>query len=212
VERLIEMSGDMDPARRRQLYRGGLAEVDGDAAARAVAERLDGAPDDPLPTTLFLDSQLALPDLMLHYFDRGSMAHSLEVRVPFLDHEFVEFCATIPPRYKVRRGSGKVVLRHAASGLLPSRVLNKPKVGFFASAADHWLRTRLRTEVGQRLTGGDLLCSEFLDEKALHALVQDFLERRGEAPRARLLLSVLMLEIWLSSYLERALLPTAAAR
>jgi len=204
VERLIEMSGDMDPARRRQLYRGQLSNVDGRAAARAVAERLDGAPDDPLLTTLYLDAQLALPDLMLHYFDRTSMAHSLEVRVPFLDHELVEFSATIPARHKVRRGNGKVVIRHAARRVLPERVLDKPKVGFFSVAADHWLRTRLRTEVGQRLSGGDLRCCEFLDERALATLVQDFVEDRAKAPRARLLFSVLMLEIWLSSYLERA--------
>ena len=52
----------------------------------------------PLETTLYVDGQLALVDDMLHYFDRASMAHSLEVRVPFLDHHLVEHCATIPDR------------------------------------------------------------------------------------------------------------------
>ena len=60
---------------------------------------------------------------MLTYFDRASMACSLEVRVPFLDHEFVELCARIPTDVKVRRLQGKHVLRRAAKGLVPDFVL-----------------------------------------------------------------------------------------
>jgi asparagine synthase (glutamine-hydrolysing) len=209
VERLLAMSGDMDDERRRKLYRGRLAEVDGRAAMRAVAAKLDGASDDPLPTTLFLDGQLALPDLMLHYFDRTSMAHSLEVRVPFLDHELVELCALIPARHKVARAGGKIVLREAARGTLPDRIFDKPKVGFFANAAEAWLRARLRAEVGKRLTAGELRSSELIDPAALDVLVRDFVERRSSAPRVRLLLAVLMLEVWLSSYLERPLADAA---
>ena len=92
------MSGRVDADMRARLFRGPLAELDGGAPRRAVIAHLNGFSDDPLPTTLFLDAQLALVDQMLHYFDRASMAHSLEVRVPFLDHELVEYCATIPSR------------------------------------------------------------------------------------------------------------------
>src|SRR5207253_7693861 len=126
VERLLAMSGDFDTGRRATLARGGLAEVDGNAARRAIEARLDGVRDDPLSTTLYLDGQLALVDLMLHYFDRTSMAHSLEVRVPFLDHELVELAARIPPSLKVRRGTTKALLRHAARGLVPDRIIDKP--------------------------------------------------------------------------------------
>ena len=85
-----------------QLVRGPLAELDGNAALRAISYRLGDLPDAPLPATLFLDGQLGLADDMLHYFDRASMAHSLEVRVPFLDHHVVELCATMPANLKVR--------------------------------------------------------------------------------------------------------------
>ena len=83
---------------------------------------LDGSPGWPLETTLYVDAQLALVDDMLHYFDRASMAHSLEVRVPFLDHHLVEYCATIPdepqgPRaYDASTCSGQV-----AQGIVPDR-------------------------------------------------------------------------------------------
>ena len=210
-ERLLAMSGDIDDDRRRILFRGPLAETDGTSAAQAILSHVDGVSDDPLAATLFLDGQLALPDLMLHYFDRTSMAHSLEVRVPFLDHELVELSASIPARYKVRRWQTKVVLRHLARGLLPDRVLAKPKVGFFVGASDDWLRTRLSAAMGDRLLGQELRCTEFLDPEALDRLVTDFLERRSDAPRARLLLAVLMLEVWLSSYLSRALSPPVTA-
>ena len=207
VERLLAMSGDFDTGRRATLARGGLAEVDGNAARRAIEARLDGVRDDPLSTTLYLDGQLALVDLMLHYFDRTSMAHSLEVRVPFLDHELVELCATIPPAHKVRRGTTKALLRHAALGIVPDRIIDKPKIGFFVGASDEWLRTRLSATMGDRLLGQDLRCSELLDPAALGELVSDFVERRAGAPRARLLLAVLMLEVWLASYLPRAVEP-----
>jgi asparagine synthase (glutamine-hydrolysing) len=209
VDRLLWMSGDLDDERRRTLFRGPLAAVDGGAARRAVSSRLDGVVDDPLPTTLYLDAQLALPDLMLHYFDRASMAHSLEVRVPFLDHELVELCARIPARHKVRRMTTKVVLRHLARGIVPDRIIDKPKVGFFIGAADEWLRTRLMSAAGERLLGSGLETSEFLDSAVVGRLAADFAAGRASAPRARLLLSVLMLEVWLSSYLPRA--TTAAA-
>ena len=176
----------------------------GRAARRSIRARLGDVADDPLPTMLYLDAQLALTDLMLHYFDRASMAHSLEVRVPFLDHVFVELSARIPGRYKVHRGVTKVVLRHAARGIVPDRIIDKPKPGCFVGAADEWLRTRLGSAMGDHLRSGDLHCAAFLDPTTVHQLVSDFVERRTDAPRTRFLLSVLMLEVWLSSYLPRA--------
>ena len=71
--------------------------------------------------TLYLDARLGLVDDMLLYFDRTSMAHSLEVRVPFLDHRLVEWAATLPPSAKVHRGVTKRVLREAGGRLLPER-------------------------------------------------------------------------------------------
>ena len=72
----------------------GLELTTGDAAARAVAELAGRVTSDPLSETLYVDGQLALVDDMLLYSDRASMAHSLEVRVPFLDYRMVEWSAT----------------------------------------------------------------------------------------------------------------------
>ena len=96
---------------RGDLFGGALAEH-ADAAERVVRGHLAGAPGAaPLEAALYLDARLGLVDDMLTYFDRASMACSLEVRVPFLDHELVELCARIPTEHKVRRLQGKHVLR-----------------------------------------------------------------------------------------------------
>jgi asparagine synthase (glutamine-hydrolysing) len=79
---------------------------------------------------------------MLLYFERTSMAHSLEVRVPYLDHRLVEWAATAPASMKVQRGVTKRVLKEAGLQLLPSQTVRKPKVGFSARrSTSGWRRS-----------------------------------------------------------------------
>ena len=125
VSRLLASSGLLRPDLRDGLFAGALAEQ-ADAARRAAARHLDGAAQaTPLAALLHLDAQLGLVDDMLHYFDRASMAHSLEVRVPFLDHRLVETCARMPDSVKVRARETKHVLRMAAKGIVPDFVLEQ---------------------------------------------------------------------------------------
>jgi asparagine synthase (glutamine-hydrolysing) len=210
VDRLLAMSGRVSNGMRTRLFRGPLAELDGEAARRAVVARLNGFPDDPLPATLYIDAQLALVDDMLHYFDRASMAHSLEVRVPFLDHEVVEYCASIPGNLKVRRLTTKYLLKRAARGIIPDSIIDKPKIGFFASSVDRWFQEQTTGSIGSYLLGSDVRSSEFLDRDAVQGLVRAHADGTDRS-NGRLLLSILMLEVWLSTYLPRALAaPTAA--
>jgi asparagine synthase (glutamine-hydrolysing) len=196
------MSDKLGEELRRRLVRGPL-EAHAGAARRAVVALLDGVPDDPLPTTLYLDGQLALVDDMLHYFDRASMAHSLEVRVPFLDHELVEFCTRIPGELKVRGLTRKYVLREAARGIVPDRIFEKRKVGFFRNATDAWMRAQISGAISDYLLGPNPRYAELSDRRAVERLVEA--QRRAGAVNVHLLLSILMLEVWLSSYLPRAL-------
>jgi asparagine synthase (glutamine-hydrolysing) len=204
AERLYEMSGKMPGSLRAELLRGPLSAMDGDAALRAIRSRLNGVESDPLAETLYLDAQMALPDDMLHYFDRTSMAHSLEVRVPFLDHHLVEFAATIPSRYKVRRLEGKHVLKRAARGLVPDRLIDKKKIGFFADSVDLWFDRQLRGALGDWLLARDARYAEFVSPAAVRRLVEAHLDG-SDRSHGQLLLSILMLEVWLRSFLGRAL-------
>jgi asparagine synthase (glutamine-hydrolysing) len=208
VERLIAMSSRMDEDLRRTLFRGPLEGSDGSSARAVVADRLGDLADAPLPATLYIDAQLALVDDMLHYFDRASMAHSLEVRVPFLDHHVVEYCAGIPAELKVRRLTTKYLLKRASRGILPDRIIDKRKIGFFAASVDGWFRDQASGAIAEYLLAPQPHFAEILDPQ----VVRDLVRRHAEAPDradARLLLAILMLEVWLSSFLPNALRPTS---
>jgi len=204
VERLLAMSGRLDDGLRERLLVGPMKTAAGDSAARAIAARLDGVPDDPLPVTLYLDGQLALVDDMLHYFDRTSMAHSLEVRVPFLDHEFVELAARIPSDLKVRRLQRKWLLKQVARGIVPDRAIDKRKVGFFRGSVGDWFQAQAGKSIESYLLQPEPRYAEFLDREEVRRLVQGQMDRSNGANR-HLLLAILLLEIWLASYLPRAL-------
>lgn len=181
--------------------RGPLTGRHGGAVDARIAAALPASGLDPLQRTLALDGQLGLVDDMLHYFDRTSMAHALEVRVPFLDHRLVELAARIPTRLKMRRGTGKILLRQAARGLVPDEVIDRPKVGFFSSAVDHWFEAQLPGLIGDVLLDPGARYSELLDPEIA---VRSLLGGPRDYRHSKFLLSVLMLELWLSTYLPRA--------
>ena len=164
------MSGNMSPALRARLARGPLGDLDGSAARRTLARTLGGLDAPALPTTLYLDAKLGLVDDMLHYFDRASMAHSLEVRVPFLDHHLVEFCARVPASLKVRRASvTKYLLKRAARGLVPDEIIDKPKIGFFNPAVDGWFRAQACGAIADYLLADGARYAELLDRTEVTA-------------------------------------------
>jgi asparagine synthase (glutamine-hydrolysing) len=189
----------LDDRSRARFVRGALLELDGGRGAIEHASSALGGGG--LPALLYLDGQLGLVDDMLHYFDRASMAHSLEVRVPFLDHHLVEWAARLPPRFKVRGRQTKVVLKRAARGILPDAIVDKPKIGFFNGAADGWLRTQLAGPLSGYLLDPGAHVAELLDRRELEQLVGQHREGRADGG---LLLAALMLEVWLSTYLPRA--------
>lgn len=95
---------------------------------------------DAVSRTLEVDSRTLLPDQILTYVDRLAMAHSLEVRVPFLDHRVVEFAGRLPSSMKVTLSETKRVLKRAASAYLPASVIDRPKEGFVLPT-DAWLNS-----------------------------------------------------------------------
>jgi asparagine synthase (glutamine-hydrolysing) len=203
VERHLAMSGRLDPELRASMLVGPLSGADDRIAVRALERYADGLVDAPLAASMYLDGRLALVDALLLYFDHMSMAHSLEVRVPFLDHHVVELCASIPSDLKVRRLTTKHILKEAVRGVVPDAVLDKRKVGFFRHAADGWFRAQLDGAIPAYLLDGRPSYAEYIDEATVARLVDE--HRDGSSPHAEILLAVLMLEVWLSSYLPRAL-------
>ena len=202
AQRLLAMSGLVDDELRSALLTGPRDGADDSAAHAAVSSRLQHPTGDPLLDTLSIDAQLALVDDMLQYFDRTSMAHSLEVRVPFLDHEVVEFCARLPADLKVHGLTTKYLLKHAARGLVPDRIVDKRKLGFFRGASTQWLNRQLSGPGREYLLAPEPRYAEFVDR----AVVADLVRRHeaGDDSRVHLLLSILILEVWLQTYLQPA--------
>jgi asparagine synthase (glutamine-hydrolysing) len=198
------------PELQERLARGELASLGGESGLRAIQPHTAGLTDDPLLASLYLDSQLTLVDDMIHYFDRTSMAHSLEVRVPFLDHKVVELCATIPGNLKVRGRTTKYLLKQVARGLVPDFVIDKPKTGFFSGVARSWMQEQLKGPAADYLLHGELACGDFLDTEEVRRMARN---GSGGAPTdVDALYAVLMLEVWLTSVLPRALAPSEPPR
>ncbi|HUN75610.1 MAG TPA: asparagine synthase (glutamine-hydrolyzing) [Steroidobacteraceae bacterium] len=182
------------PETREQLYTPEFLEsLRGFTPMEAVAPYYVGsdAPD-ALGRAQCADIQFYMTDDVLVKMDRMSMAHSLEVRAPLLDHRILEFAAQLPSRLKMSGRQGKLPLRRLASVRLPQDIRNLPKRGFSIPAAK-WLREELRPMVEQALFG-DRLPHEALEAPRLRALWREHLS--GTRDHSVLLWGLMMLTLW----------------
>jgi asparagine synthase (glutamine-hydrolysing) len=152
-----------------------------------------------------LDFRHYLPLDILTKVDRMSMAHSLEARVPLLDHPFVEFAATIPAEWKLHRGRTKHIFVKALRGLLPDEILDRSKKGF-GVPLNRWFRGPLRSMVNE------LLLSETFRRRGIFdaAYVKRLIERQEQGRPLDLHLWTLMsFELWCRAFLDRRSIPAA---
>lgn len=163
----------------------------------------------PLDRFLYVDYRTWLPNDILVKVDRASMAHGLEVRSPFLDHRLVEFCMGLAPRLKRRGGSGKLLLKRAASGLIPQRHIRRSKSGFNAPVA-HWLAREWR-DVTEGAFASDALGHDGgLDGDQVRALYREHLSSRRD--HGYVLFSLLMLSFWIERWRKLRARPGAGRR
>jgi asparagine synthase (glutamine-hydrolysing) len=127
---------------------------------------------------LYVDQNYYLPDNILYKTDRMSMAHSLEVRPPFLDHRIVEFAARLPNNFKVRGSKLKFLLRELMKDKLPKSVLTRKKEGFDIPV-HNWLRTVLKPLVLDTLTRDTVELSGVFRWKAVEGVLDEHMQRRA---------------------------------
>jgi asparagine synthase (glutamine-hydrolysing) len=161
--------------------------------------------DNFLERMQLFDTATYLPDDILQKVDRASMAVSLEVRPPLLDHRVVEFAWTLPRRLRVRNGETKWLLRRVLDRYVPRELIDRPKMGFGIPLAS-WLRGPLRDWAGDMVASSDL-GGGFLDQRAVRQLWSDHID--GGRNWAYALWAILMFEAWRRRW---AGVGTAAAR
>jgi asparagine synthase (glutamine-hydrolysing) len=151
----------------------------------------------PLDRNLYVDYKTWLPDDILTKVDRASMAHALEVRGPFLDHQLVEYCAGLPARMKRRGMHGKHVLLRAARGLVPPQILSRSKRGF-NSPVSHWIAGPWRELACDTLDEHALQREGILNGRAVQLLLKQHLAGRHD--HGFLLFALLVLSLWTRSH------------
>jgi asparagine synthase (glutamine-hydrolysing) len=177
--------------------RADLAGYRVDEVFRRHAARVDT--DDPLALIQYLDLKTYLVGDINTKVDRASMAHSLEVREPLMDHPLVEWLATLPSSLKIRDGEGKYLLKRGMERHLPKEILYRPKMGFAVPLA-RWFRGPLRQRVRDALLGSTLADTGLFDLRVLQRMIDA--HQSGRRDFSASLWTTLMFEAFLRNVLH----------
>jgi asparagine synthase (glutamine-hydrolysing) len=183
------------PEMKNLLYQESLKKALGDydpfSTLKTYFDRTRGW--EPLSRIQYVDIKTYLVDDILTKVDRASMAHSLEVRVPLLDHEVMEYAANIPARYKLHHGEGKHIFKQALREILPSEVLNRRKMGFSIPLA-RWFRGELKELFEEQVLAQDAFIGGLFDVNAIRQWWAQ--HQRGTRDYSPHLWALVVLECW----------------
>ena len=145
----------------------------------------------------YTDTMLFLPGLNLNYCDKATMAASIECRVPFCDHELVEFAFSIPENYKIKNFTQKYILKKALENLLPRDIIYRPKMPF-SSPLRSWVKKGLKELVDEYLSENRLKKQVFFNYKGVRELIEE--DRKGIRDNAHVIYGLLTMQIWMETF------------
>jgi asparagine synthase (glutamine-hydrolysing) len=186
------VGGLFSETQARRLYLTGGSPLDSVATAYQNCAHLP-----PLSRMSYVDIKTWLADDLLVKADRMSMAHSLELRVPFLDHHLVEFAARLPERLKVNGGVTKYLLKKWAEPVLPREIIHRPKKGFPVPVKS-WFRGDLSSFARETLLDSDGIAREFLSRHE----VEHLLEIHSREDRSEQIYSLIALDRWRREFMQ----------
>ncbi len=152
---------------------------------------------DQIEQMQFLDMNFYLAEDILTKVDRASMAVSLEVRAPFLDHRVAEFAASLPLDYKLNGSNGKYILKKAVEKLLPKSIIKRPKKGFGIPIAD-WLKGKLNPLAHDLLSRDRLIKQDLFDYEYVEKLLHE--HETGIASNHKQLWTLLVFQLWYDNF------------
>jgi asparagine synthase (glutamine-hydrolysing) len=155
--------------------------------------------EDHVNRLIDVDVQTYLPNALLVKMDITSMAHSLEMRSPLLDHELMEFVARLPGAWKIDGTTTKKIFKDALRPWLPVTIVDRPKWGF-GSPISHWFRGQLRDLPAEILLDSRSVDRGWFKEAALRTLVDE--HARGRRDNTTQLWALIQLELWLRTFVD----------
>jgi asparagine synthase (glutamine-hydrolysing) len=202
-ERYLGFGTYFTEAEKSGLYTGELARAALEFDAYAEHQRYFArvADEDFVNQMLYVDMKTFLPCLNLNYTDKTSMATSMEVRVPLLDHELIELAARIPAALKLKGLTGKYVLKRAAEAWLPREIIRRKKAGFSAPVRA-WLVRDLRDMVEDVLSESNIRSRGYFEYAFVRKLIDDNLS--GREDNSLKVFQLLTLELWHRAFIDAA--------
>jgi asparagine synthase (glutamine-hydrolysing) len=155
---------------------------------------------DALAQMLYVDTKLWLPDDLLTKADKMTMATSVELRVPFLDHKLVEFAATIPSRYKLRRWTEKYILKQAVAKIVPPAIVQRPKRGFPVPISA-WFAEGLKQQASEILLDTRTRQRGYFNHRFLETMLQE--QSWGKEDWSAQIFSLIALELWHRIFIDK---------
>ncbi len=155
---------------------------------------------DELGGLQFIEIRYSLPDELLMYADKLSMAHSLELRVPYLDKEIVEYVEKLPASYKIRWGNRKFIHKEVCKNYLPAEIINRKKRAFGTNVVDEWFQNSVDGKFNDYIADPHSLMYKYLN----HSSVRDLLisHRAQQSDNYKILFSIVVFEEWLRTVMQ----------
>jgi asparagine synthase (glutamine-hydrolysing) len=182
------------------LFHDGYLDARSSEALPETWQELEGLMDktDELGGLQFLEMRSTLPDELLMYADKLSMAHGLELRVPYVDKEIVEYVERLPGNLKVRHGSQKWLHNQVCRDFLPASILKRPKRGFAVKVVDGWFRSAIGSKMTDALEDSGSRIYQYLNPAAVRELFVQHASGRND--NHKVLFSLVVFEKWLRTY------------
>jgi len=199
ARRFAELNSFLNKAQKRRLYSPELRDNVNGAWIDFFSQPYEACQGDDLDRMLITLAETQLPNDYLVKVDIGTMAHSLEARCPFLDHELAEFVAAMPSDFKLNAQRGKHILKESMASRFPPGFFDRRKMGFQAPT-EVWFRDELKTYTHDRILHGALQETGLLDMSAVQCFLNE--HAAGHVNHETRIWNLLVLDLWCERYLS----------